>query len=117
MAELRARARALIRRAYDCPHPVLNVGELVIDTAKRTVVCRGRSVHLPAMQYAVLEYLAFRAGAVVSKSEILDHLYSLDTERFSNVVEVYVSALRRQFGNSVIRTMRNRGYVLTGERE
>jgi two-component system response regulator PhoP len=115
MAELCARCKALIRRSYDRPDPVLRVGSLVIDTARRSVRLEERSFDLPAMEYALLEYLALRAGEVVSKREILEHLYDFDTERFSNVVEVYVSAIRKRFGASSIRTVRNQGYVLTGD--
>jgi two-component system response regulator PhoP len=115
MAELFARCRALIRRSYDRPDPVLRVGSLTIDTARRSVQVENRSFDLPAMEYALLEYLALRAGEVVSKREILEHLYDFDRERFSNVVEVYVSAIRKRFGAASIRTIRNQGYVLTGD--
>lgn len=115
MAELRARVRALIRRAYARPDPVLAVGALRVNTLRRAVDVGGRRVELSAMEYAVLEHLAFRAGEVVSKEELLDHLYDLETERFSNVIEAYVSALRRKLGPGAIRTLRRRGYVLTGD--
>ena len=114
MAELCARAKALVRRAYDRPDPVLTVGDIEINTATRQVTCRGRTERLPAMEYRLLEYLAVRAGEVVSKTDIIDHLYDFDSDRFSNVVEVYVSSLRRRFGAEAIRTVRGQGYILTG---
>jgi DNA-binding response OmpR family regulator len=115
MGELVARCKALVRRSYDRPDPVVTVGDLKINTATRGVVFRGRSVQLAAMEYRLLEYLALRAGEVVSKTDILEHLYDFDSERFSNVVEVYISSLRKRLDSDFIRTLRNQGYVL-GER-
>jgi len=115
MKELLARARALIRRGYDRPDPVLRAGPIEINTATHTVTYRGRKALLPAMEYRLLEYLAMRAGEVVSKTDIIEHLYDFNAETFSNVVEVYVSALRKRFGADTIRTIRGQGYVLGGE--
>ncbi len=114
MAELCARAKALVRRAYNRPDPVLKVGDVEINTAVRTVTYRGKTERLPAMEYRLLEYLAMRAGEVVSKTDIIEHLYDFDSETFSNVVEVYVSSLRRRFGAETIQTIRGQGYILTG---
>lgn len=115
IAELVARCRALIRRSYDHTAPVLTAGEFQINTATRRIACRGEEHQLRGMEYRLLEYLVLRAGEVVSKEQIIEHLYDFNAERFSNVVEVYVSALRRRFGTSCIRTVRGQGYVLTGE--
>jgi len=119
MAELVARCKALIRRGYDRPNPLIQVGLLAVDTRARSVQADGRPVELTAMEYRVLEYLALRAGEIVSKEDILEHLYDFDAERFSNVVEVYISALRRKLGGRqdamVIRTFRGQGYRLEGE--
>jgi DNA-binding response OmpR family regulator len=112
MAELVARCRALIRRGYDRPDPVLRVAGLEIDTRSHAVRFGGQSCVLPAMEYRLLEYLAMRAGEVVSKEAIVEHLYDFDSERFSNVVEVYISLLRKRFGPALIRTLRGQGYVL-----
>jgi len=114
LEELVARCRALIRRGYDRADPVLEVGELSIDTATHEVVCGGRPQRLPATEYRLLEYLAMRAGQVVPKRDIIEHLYGFESERFSNVVEVYVSMLRKRFGPKLISTLRGQGYVLTG---
>ena len=76
----------------------------------------GVPVELTAMEYRVLEYLALRADEIVSKAEILEHLYDFDAERFSNVVEVYISSLRRKLGagsgKAIVRTFRGQGYRL-----
>ncbi|MCJ7543806.1 MAG: response regulator transcription factor [Phycisphaerae bacterium] len=115
MGELLARCRSLIRRSYDRPDPVLRVGGLQIDPRRRTVQHQGREHVLPAMEFRLLEYLAMRAGEVVSKEDILEHLYDFDAERFSNVIEVYVSSLRKRFGADLIRTLRGQGYSIGQE--
>jgi len=116
MGELVARCKALVRRSYDRPSPEIRVGGLVVNTAARRVTCGGRAVVLPAMEYRLLEYLALRGGQVVSKSEILERLYDFESEKFSNVVEVYISSLRRKLSacgpGAVIHTMRGQGYML-----
>ncbi|NIA07023.1 MAG: response regulator [Actinobacteria bacterium] len=116
MGELIARCKALIRRSYDRPNPVIRVGVLEINTASREVCFAGKVHILPAMEYRLLAYLAVRSGEVVSKEDILDHLYDFDSERFSNVVEVYISSLRRRFDPALIRTVRSQGYVLRGDK-
>ena len=112
MAELLARCRALIRRSYEKPDPTIRAGGLEIDPRKRVVKHGGKEHVLPAMEYRLLEFLAMRAGEVVSKEEILEHLYDFDAERFSNVIEVYISSLRRRFGPELIQTLRGQGYKL-----
>ncbi|HNS21973.1 MAG TPA: response regulator transcription factor [Sedimentisphaerales bacterium] len=116
MGEFLARCKALVRRTYDRPDPVVSVGELSVDTASRRVTFRGQPVSLRAMEYRLLEYLVLRTGQVVSKEEILEHLYDFNAETFSNVIEVYVSALRRKLDAGspcpLIRTVRNQGYVI-----
>jgi DNA-binding response OmpR family regulator len=115
VGELLARCKALVRRTYDRPDPVVRVGELSVDTSTRLVTLRGQRVTLSAMEYRLLEYLALRAGQIVSKAEIIEHLYDFNAETFSNVVEVYISALRRKLDvdpkRSLIRTVRGLGYV------
>src|SRR5271165_3178280 len=96
LGELLARAKALIRRGKGQSAAVLKVGDLEINTADLTVRRNGKLVTLTAMEYRVLEYLAHRPGAVVSKTELLEHLYDFNWERFSNVIEVYISGLRRK---------------------
>jgi len=116
MRELMARCKALARRSYGRAAPVIEIGGISIDTARHQVMFRGRLVRLSAMEYRLLEYLAMRAGEVVSKADIAEHLYSSYSENFSNVVEVYVCSLRKKLGSGpnreVIHTLRNQGYVL-----
>jgi two-component system OmpR family response regulator len=116
MGELVARCKSLVRRAYDRPSPEIRVGSLVVNTAARRVTCGGKAILLPAMEYRLLEYLALRGGQVVSKEDILDRLYDFESEKFSNVVEVYISSLRRKLSERgpgpVIHTMRGQGYML-----
>jgi DNA-binding response OmpR family regulator len=116
MAELLARCRALIRRSHGCAAPTLAVGDLAIDTAAGRVTFGGKSVPLRAMAYRLLEYLAMRAGQIVSKADILEHLYDFGSENFSNVVEVYISTLRRKLdpgpAYKLIHTVRRQGYML-----
>jgi DNA-binding response OmpR family regulator len=116
LGELLARAKVLIRRGKGQPSPLLTVGDLQINTVDRTVRRGARAITLTAMEYRVLEYLAHRPGAVVSKSELLEHLYDYNWEKFSNVIEVYISGLRRKLDDGserqLIRTLRNQGYAL-----
>lgn len=116
MRELMARCKALVRRSYDRSTPVINVGDVSVDTVKHQVIVRGKVVRLSALEYRLLEYLTMRAGQVVSKTEIVDHLYDFGSEKFSNVVEVYISSLRRKLGSGskseIIHTFRNQGYML-----
>ena len=116
MEELMARCKALVRRSYGHAVPAIEIGDMSIDTARHRVTFRGEPVRLSAMEYRLLEYLAMRAGEVVSKADIADHLYSSHAENFSNVVEVYISALRKKLGpgakREAIHTLRNQGYVL-----
>lgn len=118
LGELLARAKALIRRGKGQSAAVLKVGDLEISTADLTVRHMGKVVSLTAMEYRVLEYLAHRSGAVVPKTELLEHLYDFNWERFSNVIEVYISGLRRKLDDSgerkLIHTLRGQGYMLRG---
>src|SRR5215470_697481 len=118
LGELLARTKALIRRGKGQPSPVLKIGSLELNTVNRTVQRGGRPVTLTAMEYRVLEYLAHRPGAVVSKTELLEHLYDYNWEKFSNVIEVYISGLRQKLDvgsqQPLIRTLRGQGYLLQG---
>src|SRR5690349_9068142 len=118
LGELLARTKALIRRGKGQPSPVLTIGDLELNTVDRSVQRAGRPITLTAMEYRVLEYLAHRPRAVVSKTELLEHLYDYNWEKFSNVIEVYISGLRRKLDQDseqpLIRTLRGQGYVLQG---
>ena len=116
LGELLARAKALIRRGKGQSAAVLKVGDIEINTTNLSVRRKGELVTLTAMEYRVLEYLAHRPGAVVSKTEMLEHLYDFNWERFSNVIEVYISGLRRKLEDNgetkLIHTLRGQGYML-----
>ena len=114
--ELVARLRALLRRGAPERPPVLVVGDLEVDPAARTVVRAGRVVPLTAREFAVLELLVRRAGEVVTRTALLDHVWDEQYEGSGNVVDVYVGYLRRKlevpFGRPLIRTVRGAGYVV-----
>jgi DNA-binding response OmpR family regulator len=114
--ELVARCRALIRRAHGVASPVIEVGDLVIHAEEMKVTRADRLLTLTAMEYRLLEYMAHRPRAVLSKSELLEHLYDHNWEKFSNVLEVYISSLRRKLNRDgatpLIHTLKGRGYVL-----
>ena len=118
LGEFLARAKALIRRGKGHASAVLVAGDVKINTVDRTVTRGGQPLGLTAMEYRVLEYLAHRPGAVVSKTELLEHLYDYNWEKFSNVIEVYISGLRRKLSDGsehqLIQTIRGQGYVLRG---
>lgn len=117
VGEMVARCRALIRRAHGVAAPVIEVEDLAIHSEEMTVTRGGRSLTLTAMEYKLLEYMAYRPRAVLSKSELLEHLYEHNWEKFSNVLEVYISSLRRKLNRDgaapLIYTLKGRGYVLT----
>jgi len=116
LGELLARTKALIRRGKGQPSPVLSIADLELNTVSRSVQRGGRPVVLTAMEYRVLEYLLHRPRAVVSKTELLEHLYDYNWEKFSNVIEVYISGLRRKLDNGsskqLIHTIRGQCYIL-----
>ncbi|MEU8506750.1 response regulator transcription factor [Streptomyces brevispora] len=107
-----ARVRALLRRRGGSASPVVTVGALRMDTAARRVHLGDDEIVLTAKEFAVLEQLALRAGQLISKAEILEHVWDFAYDGDPNIVEVYVSALRRKLGAAVIRTVRGAGYRL-----
>jgi DNA-binding response OmpR family regulator len=116
LGELIARVKALIRRSKGSASPKLQVAGLEIDTVLQTV-CRGNEVvDLSPTEYRILEYLAHRPRAVVSKEELLEHLYDYNWEHHSNVIEAHISNLRRKISlqkdEPIIETLRHRGYRL-----
>jgi two-component system response regulator PhoP len=116
LGELLARAKALIRRGKGVAHPTLRAGDLVVNTLEQSVHKAGETVPLSRMEYRILEYLMHRPRVIVSKQELLEHLYDYNWEHHSNVIEVHISNLRRKIGGteelSAIETLRGRGYRL-----
>jgi DNA-binding response OmpR family regulator len=118
LGELIARAKALIRRGKGAAHPTFNVLDLEVNTLEQTVRRQGVFVELSPTEYRILEYLIHRPRVIVSKQELLEHLYDYNWEHHSNVIEVHVSNLRKKLDSvlaepdPIIETMRGRGYRL-----
>lgn len=118
--ELLARLRALLRRGPALSAATMTVADLSVDTRARRVTRAGRLVELTAKEYALIEYLARRAGEVVGRADIAEHVWDERFDPFSNLIEVYVQRLRRKIDGEhdlkLIRTRRGEGYVLTDGR-
>ena len=114
--ELLARVNTLIRRKYEIHTSVVTVGGLCIDFQARRVHFNNAPIELTAREFSVIEVLALRAGQVVSRSDISEHIYGFDAEPNSNAIDVHVVQLRRKIdtagGGSLIHTRRGMGYVL-----
>lgn len=119
--ELLARVKAMIRRGHGKASAELEVGDLVIDTARRTVRRGGRAIDLTAREYGLLEYLAHRKDQVVSRADLWEHLWDQHDEVSSNVVDVYIGYLRakvdRNQPSRLIHTRRGQGYMLSADAE
>jgi DNA-binding response OmpR family regulator len=113
--ELAARLRALVRRSQGAPAPVLEVGELRLDPAARSVAFRGSPVELQAKEFNLLQEFMLNAGRVLSREQLEGRLYAWGEEVESNAVEVHVHHLRRKLAPALIRTVRGVGYVLPRE--
>jgi two-component system OmpR family response regulator len=109
---LLARLRALLRRGGRERPVVLACGDVELDPAERRVTVAGAEVVLTAREFALLEYLIRHAGQVVSKTELLDHVWDAALETAPNAVEVYVGYLRRKIGRQRLETVRGAGYRL-----
>jgi DNA-binding response OmpR family regulator len=114
--EMLARIRALVRRGYRCKQSVMQIADLRIEPATQKVHRGKQEILLTAREYALLEYLAMRAGEVVSRSDIWEHVYEFNSTASSNVVDVYIGYLRRKIEVpnklALIHTIRGRGYLL-----
>jgi len=112
--ELEARVRALLRRAHDMPSPDLVHGRLRMDSSGRRLYCDGQPVELTSREFATIEVLLMRVGRVVTKQQLVDHLYGWDDGLSSNAVEVLIHRLRRKLEPTGldIRTIRGMGYLV-----
>jgi two-component system OmpR family response regulator len=114
--ELLARVRALIRRGATPRPAVLKAGDVMLDPASHTVTRQGSAVELSPREFALLEFLMRRAGEVVTRTQILEHVWDYDYDGVSNVVDVYVGYLRRKlekpFSSTFIRSVRGVGYTV-----
>ncbi len=119
--ELLARVRALLRRGRILQPETIEVADLKIDTRSHQVHRATQMIELTAKEYALLEYLARRAGHVVSRTEIANHVWDENFDPFSNLIEVYIQRLRRKIDDrhelKLIRTLRGEGYRLATESE
>lgn len=113
--ELSARIMAVARRYAGSPQPMLRIGDLEVDQPQRRLMVAGKDVLLTGREWAVLDLLVARPGAMVSKDQVEEALYAFGSEIESNTVEVYISRLRKKIGKDRIRTARGIGYTL-GER-
>jgi two-component system copper resistance phosphate regulon response regulator CusR len=117
--ELLAHVRALLRRGQNLQPDVIKVDDLEIEIRARRVSRDGRGVQLTGKEYALLEYLARRAGEVVARGDIAEHVWDENFDPFSNLIEVYVQRLRRKIDDGhatkLIHTRRGAGYILSPE--
>jgi two-component system response regulator PhoP len=116
MQELLARVQALLRRSGGWSQPVLQCGDISLDTRTQMVTVGEKVIDLTSFEYRILEFLMLRAGEVISKAELTERLYAQDFERDSNVIEVFIGRLRRKLdpegSRQPIETLRGRGYRL-----
>jgi DNA-binding response OmpR family regulator len=119
LRELEARVRALIRRKYNVKNPRVVVEDLEINTAARSVARAGKGIPLTPREYALLEFLALKRGQLVTRAEIWENLYAMDSTTTSNVVDVYIGYLRKKIDQPemepLIHTRRGLGFVLGKE--
>ncbi len=116
MEEILARLRALLRRSVGHASSEFICGPVQLDTRASRVSVDGNPIKLTSHEYRLLSYLMHHAGRVVSRSEIVDHLYDQDFDRDSNTIEVFVGRLRRKLGVDIIQTMRGLGYLVNADR-
>jgi DNA-binding response OmpR family regulator len=119
--ELLARIRALLRRTQDYKTKALRVGDLELDPIKRLATRAGKQIPLSGKEYALLEYLMRNKGRVVTESMIVEHVWDMNYEGTSNIVNVYINYLRKkidsEFEVKLVRTIRGHGYTIDEDRE
>jgi len=118
-SELSARLRALLRRASGAPAPTLRVGELELDPARRQVTLQGEPVQLTPKEYSLLEYLLRNPNRPLSRSMIMEHVWGIRFDPGTNVVDVFINALRNKLDpeHELIQTVRGVGYMLSSPEE
>jgi two-component system, OmpR family, response regulator len=115
MEEVLARLRALLRRAAGHATNELSCGPVRLDARAGRVTVDGAAIRLTSHEYRLLSYLMHHAGRIVSRTEIVEHLYDQDFDRDSNTIEVFVGRLRKKLGVDVIQTVRGLGYLVGGD--
>ena len=111
-SELVSRCRALMRRAAGHSSSTILIGTVEVNLVRRSVKQAGRAVGITPREFRVMEYLALHRGRVVPRDELQAHLYGDEQETWSNVLEVYVSGIRRKLGGDIIETRRGHGYII-----
>ena len=115
MMELIARIRAQLRRASGNASPVLQVGALSLDTRSSKVSWQGQPISLTALEYKVIAYFMHNPDKVISRTELVEHIYKQDFDRDSNTIEVFIGRIRKKLAPNVIKTVRGLGYQLHAE--
>ncbi|SJL83224.1 response regulator transcription factor [Vibrio palustris] len=115
VVELIARIRAQLRRASGNASPILQVGDLSLDTRSSKVMWQGTPVSLTALEYKVIAYFMHNADKVISRTELVEHIYKQDFDRDSNTIEVFIGRIRRKIAPNIIKTVRGLGYQLHAE--
>ena len=110
--EILARLRALVRRASGHASSDLVCGPVRVDTRSGRVLVDGEAIRLTSHEYRLMSYLMHHVGRIISRTELVEHLYDQDFDRDSNTIEVFVGRLRKKLGIDVIKTIRGLGYVL-----
>ncbi len=113
MEEVLARMRALLRRSAGHATSELTCGPLVLDTKSARVTVNGTAIKLTSLEFRLLSYLMHHGGKVVSRTELVEHLYDQDFDRDSNTIEVFVGRLRKKLGVDVLHTIRGMGYCVS----
>ena len=113
MEEVLARVRALLRRSAGHATSEIACGPLLLDTKSARVTVDGHAIKLTSLEFRLLAYLMHHKGKVVSRTELVEHLYDQDFDRDSNTIEVFVGRLRKKLGVDVLRTIRGMGYCVS----
>jgi DNA-binding response OmpR family regulator len=117
LEELLARIRALLRRPKSVQNEIVNIGNLSIDSKKHLVVIGDKEINLTLKEFMILEYLAKHAGEVVTRTKLLEHVWDMNADPFSNTIEAHISTLRKKltsnnFPKDNIQTIPGRGYKI-----
>ncbi|MBP6926189.1 MAG: response regulator transcription factor [Candidatus Pacebacteria bacterium] len=116
--EIIARINALLRRPKALASPVMNIGTITIDAARQRVTKGNKEIYLTRKEYSLLEYLARHEGHVISRGTIMEHVWNMESDPFSNTIEAHIFNLRKKIKRGkteLIRTVPGRGYMLDGK--
>lgn len=113
MEEVLARIRALVRRSAGHASSEISCGPLMLDSKSARVTVDGKAIKLTSLEFRLLSYLMLHKGRVVSRTELVEHLYDQDFDRDSNTIEVFVGRLRKKLGVDMLRTIRGLGYCIS----